>query len=75
MTHSLDDLNRRKLRLDVAGVTELLPEYYQTEYGVDSGSLIKLLDLYYDYLDSSGTHSFHSEISNIFSARDITQTD
>ena len=49
MTHSLDDLNRRKLRLDVAGVTELLPEYYQTEYGVDSGSLIKLLDLYYDY--------------------------
>tara|TARA_A100001515_G_scaffold139364_1_gene133914 strand:- start:487 stop:1500 length:1014 start_codon:yes stop_codon:yes gene_type:complete len=75
MTHSLDDLNRRKLRLDVAGVTELLPEYYQTEYGVDSGSLIKLLDLYYDYLDSSGTHSFHSEISNIFSARDISQTD
>ena len=75
MTHSLDDLNRRKLRLDVAGVTELLPEYYQSEYGVDSGSLIKLLDLYYDYLDSSGTHSFHSEISNIFSARDISQTD
>lgn len=75
MTHKLDDLNRRKLRLDVSGVTELLPEYFQSEYGVDSGSLIKLLELYYDYLDSDGNHSFQREIRNIFTARDISQTD
>ena len=47
MAHSLEDLNRRKLRLDVPSVTELLPEYFQQEFGVDSGSLTKLLDLYY----------------------------
>ena len=75
MTHSLSDLNRRKLRLDVSGVNDLLPEYFQNEYGVDSGSLIKLLDLYYDYLDSDGDHAFQTEIRNIFSARDISQTD
>lgn len=75
MAHSRDDLNRRKLRLDVPSVTELLPEYFQDEYGVDSGSLTKLLDLYYEYLDSSGTHSFHTEISNILLARDISQSD
>ena len=74
MAHSRDDLNRRKLRLDVPSVTELLPEYFQDEYGVDSGSLTKLLDLYYEYLDSSGTHSFHTEISNILLARDISQS-
>lgn len=75
MAHSRDDLNRRKLRLDVPSVTELLPEYFQDEYGVDSGSLTKLLDLYYEYLDSSGTHSFHTEVSNILLARDISQSD
>jgi len=75
MTHSLSDLDRRKLRLDVSGVSELLPEYFQSEYGVDSGSLIKLLELYYDYLDSDGNHAFQTEIRNIFSARDISQTD
>ena len=75
MAHSRNDLNRRKLRLDVPSVTELLPEYFQDEYGVDSGSLTKLLDLYYEYLDSSGTHSFHTEVSNIISSRDAAQTD
>ena len=71
----MNDKNRRKLRLDVPGVNNLLPEYYATEYGVDSGSLIKLLDLYYDYLDSDGVNSFHNEISNIFLSRDISETD
>ena len=46
MAHSLEDLNRRKLRLDVPSVTELLPEYFQQEFGVDYGSLTKLLELY-----------------------------
>lgn len=74
MAHSLKDLNRRKLRLDVPSVTELLPEYFQNEYGVDSGSLTKLLDLYYQYLDEDTTHAFHDEISNIFLARDAAQS-
>jgi len=73
MTHSLEDLDRRKLRLDVPAVSQLLPEYFQSEYGVDSGSLTKLLDLYYEYLDSDGAHAFHKEISNIFTARDPSQ--
>ena len=73
MTHSLEDLDRRKLRLDVPAVSQLLPEYFQSEYGVDSGSLTKLLDLYYEYLDSDGVHAFHKEISNLFLVRDPTQ--
>ena len=73
MTHSLEDLDRRKLRLDVPAVSRLLPEYFQSEYGVDSGSLTKLLDLYYEYLDSDSVHSFHKEISNLFSVRDPSQ--
>ena len=65
MTHSLEDLDRRKLRLDVPAVSRLLPEYFQSEHGVDSGSLTKLLDLYYEYLDSDGVHSFHKEILSL----------
>ena len=74
MSHSLKDLNRRKLNLNVNDVTSLLPEHYQTEYGVDSGSLTKLLEIYYEYLDSDGANAFTSEINEVFTARDISQS-
>lgn len=73
MTNSTTEITRRNLRLDIPSVTKLLPEYFASEYGVDSGSLTKLLELYYEYLDSDGIHSFHNEISEIFVGRDPVQ--
>lgn len=75
MTHSIKDLNRRKLNFNTNDVKSILPEYFQGEYGTDSGSLIKLLEAYYDFLDSSGKNSFNTEIKNITTARDISQAD
>jgi len=75
MTHSLKDLNRRNINFNVNDVSSLLPEHYQTEYTVDSGSLTKLLELYYDFLDSSGDQAFKREINEVFSSRDVSQND
>jgi hypothetical protein len=75
MAHSRDDLNRRKLRLDIPAVTELLPEYFQSEYGVDSGSLTSLLNLYYQHMEEDTKHAFHNEIAHLFQSRDISQSD
>lgn len=75
MSHNLKDFDRRPLNFNISDVISLMPEHHQSEYGVDSGSLTKLLDLYYDFLDSSGANSFKTEISNVFAGRDVTQTD
>ena len=75
MTNSTKEITRRNLRLDIPAVTKLLPEYFAGEFGVDSGSLTKLLELYYEYLDSDGIHSFHKEVSNIFELRDPAQNE
>ena len=75
MTNSTKEITRRNLRLDIPAVTKLLPEYFAGEFGVDSGSLTKLLELYYEYLDSDGIHSFHREVSNIFELRDPAQNE
>ena len=75
MTNSTKEITRRNLRLDIPAVTKLLPEYFAGEFGIDSGSLTKLLDLYYEYLDSDGVHSFHKEVSNIFELRDPAQNE
>jgi len=71
MTHVLKDLNRRDLNLATSKVKEVLPEYYTQ----DNANLITFLEKYYDYLDSSTTTSFKTEIDNLFSIRDISQTE
>ena len=75
MTHSLKDLNRRNINFNINDVSSLLPEHYQTEYTVDSGSLTKLLELYYDFLDSTSDQAFKREINEVFSSRDVSQND
>jgi len=75
MPHSIKDFNRRPLNFNVNDVTSLIPEHHQSLYGVDSGSLTKLLETYYDFLDSSGVNSFQTEITNVFASRDVTQSD
>ena len=73
MTHILDK-NRRDFNLIRPFVDEALPSYFAQEYGEDSGSLIKLLDKYYQFLDSSGVNSFGGDIKSLYSARDISET-
>lgn len=67
-------MHRRNISFNTSKVNDVLPSYYATEYGEDSGSLIKFLDLYYDALDSTGALAFKSEINNLFSVRDIQDT-
>ena len=73
MTHILDK-NRRDFNRIRPLVDEALPSYFAQEYGEDSGSLIKLLDKYYQFLDSSGVNSFGGDIKSLYSARDISET-
>ena len=72
MSHVLDK-NRRDFNLTSPMIKEALPSYYAKEYGEDSGSLIKLLELYYQFLDSSGPNSFGGELNRLYSARDISE--
>jgi len=71
MTHRIEDLNRRTLNLSENVIREILPEHFTEDYP----DLITFLEKYYDFLDSSGEHSFKREIDNIIAARDISQTD
>lgn len=73
MTHSLDK-NRRSQNLLSPTIDGALPSHFVEQYGEDSGSLIKFLDLYYQFLDSSGVNSFGSDIHNLYTARDISET-
>lgn len=73
MTHS-SDKNRRNQNLLSPTIDGALPSHFAEQYGQDSGSLIKFLDLYYQFLDSSGVNSFGSDIHNLFTARDISET-
>ena len=74
MTHKLKNIDRRKLNLDRAKISEVLPEYFQSEYN-SSSDLITLFEKYYNFLDSDGQHAFKTEINNIISSRDADQTD
>jgi len=71
MSHIIQDKNRRLINFDTAKVSEVLPEYFQSDYS----TLTTFLEKYYDFLDSSGQHSFHTEINNILTSRDISETD
>lgn len=71
MTHILTDKNRRDINFTKAKVSEVLPEFYQSEYS----SLITFLEKYYEYLDSDASTSFSTEIRNAITLRDISQTE
>lgn len=71
MTHLLEDNNRRDINFANRKVREVLPEFYLSEYP----TLVTFLEKYYNYLDSSTTGSFGTEINNLFSVRDISVTE
>ena len=71
MTHLLEDRNRRDLSFQSSRVQDLLPEYAQGDYP----NLVAFLEAYYDYMSGTQSHSFDTEIHNIFSLRDTSQTE
>jgi len=70
MTHILEDVNRRDLNLHEGKIKDVLPEYFTGDYP----TLITFLEKYYQFLDSSGGQSFTTQIKNLQSIRDISQT-
>ena len=70
MTHILEDVNRRDLNLHEGKIKDVLPEYFTGDYP----TLITFLEKYYQFLDSSGDQSFTTQIKNLQSIRDISQT-
>ena len=71
MTHILEDKGRRDLSFTKPRVKEVLPEFYQSDYP----TLVTFLEKYYQYLDSSGTGAFNTDIKNLVTIRDINQTE
>lgn len=68
--HSLIDLGRRNLEaLDAHKIKEVLPSYFVEDFP----NLIKLLEYYYDSMDSDGSPAYL--LHELFYTRDITQTD
>jgi hypothetical protein len=70
MATQLQDLNRRPIALQKSKIKEILPEYFVAEFP----TFITFLEKYYEFLDSDGTHSFDTQIQQLFSTRDIDQT-
>lgn len=69
MAHKLQDKGRRLTNLWNRSVRDVLPEYFVSEYP----DLVTFLEKYYDYLDSAD--NFGDKIHDIFSLRDISETD
>lgn len=66
---TLQDLNRRELKVPDYKVKEVLPEFFQSEYP----KLISLLNAYYEFEDSDQSPS--RLLNDLHQTRDITQTD
>jgi len=70
MAHKLEDKDRRALDFHRSQVRENLPEYFMEDYP----TFVKFLEAYYDFMDSDGASSFDTEIGNLNSIRDISET-
>ena len=70
MAHKLEDRNRRLLNYKTSKVKSVVPEFFHSEYP----SLVTFLEAYYDFMDSDDASSFDTEISNLYSIRDISET-
>ena len=69
MAHAFKDLNRKDTTLTTSKVSEVLPEFYETEYP----KLISFLKEYYNFLDSSETYGFGEKIKELIHSRDASQ--
>lgn len=71
MTQTLLDFNRRDLNFTESRVKEVLPSHYTTDYP----DLVKFLEYYYNYMDSSETHGFDRTNQNLYKIRDLRSTE
>lgn len=69
--HTIEDTNRRDINLHQSKVKDILPEYFLAEYP----DFVVFLEKYYEYLEDDTTHSFDKSIKNLYSIKDISQTD
>jgi hypothetical protein len=70
MTHRIEDQNRRDLNFATDKVRELLPSYFLEDYP----NLVSFLEYYYEYIEGTADDAFKTQINNLFSIRDISQT-
>lgn len=66
---TLIDYNRKDATLHGGQVDTVIPEHFKEQYP----QLVKLLEAYYDYLDSDG--QFGYRINNLFNTKDIDEAD
>ena len=69
MSHKLINYGRRPVNFRNRSVKEVLPEHFTEDYP----DLVQFLEYYYDFLDSDG--GFDEDIQELFSVRDISETD
>ena len=67
MSHLLEDKNTRLLEFNKSKIRDVLPEYFTGEYP----QFVKLLEEYYNFLDSTGANSFDREIHQLLTVRDL----
>jgi hypothetical protein len=66
---TLRDIGRRNIEFQRDLVKEVLPEFYSSDYP----ELVTFLEKYYENLDSDG--NFSRKIHDLFTTRDVQQTD
>lgn len=71
VSQTLKDYNRRDRNFTESKVTDVLPEYFESDYP----NLVKFLEYYYDFQDSDASHNFDTKLHNLYSIRDIRATD
>lgn len=69
--HLAETKNRRELTINGSAIRETLPDWFSE----DNQKLITLLEKYYEFLDSDGTHGFDTIIKDIHHSRDTNSVD
>ena len=64
-------MQRANVKLHNSQVSELLPDFFDSEYPL----LVKFLERYYDYTKEDDSISYEAKIKELFDLRDITTTE
>ena len=64
-------MQRSNVKLHNSQVSELLPDFFDSEYPL----LVKFLERYYDYTKEDDSISYEAKIKELFDLRDITTTE
>ena len=64
-------MQRTNVKLHTSQVSQLLPDFFDSEYPL----LVKFLERYYDYTKEDDSISYEAKIKELFDLRDITTTE